>query len=83
MRTSFKTTTLIAAIGMMVYAIYVVTRYAIHEFWPIPYHYDLWYDIIERIILDILPISLIFAGVGLWNYCPSNNDSQSFRIFTI
>ena len=83
MRTSFKTTTLIAAIGMMVYAIYVVTRYAIHEFWPIPYHYDLWYDIIERIILDILPISLIFAGVGLWNYCPSKDASKSFRIFTI
>jgi hypothetical protein len=83
MKTSFKTTTLIAAIGMMVYTIYGLTRYAIHEFWPIPYHYDLWYDIIERIILDILPISLIFAGVGLWNYCPSNNESQSFRIFTI
>lgn len=83
MKPSFKTTTLTAAIGMIVYTIYGLTRYAIHEFWPIPYHYDLWYDIIERIILDILPISLIFAGVGLWNYCPSNNESQSFRIFTI
>lgn len=80
---SFKTTTLIAAIGMIVYTIYVVVRYAIHEFFPVPYHYDLLNDIQERIIIDILPVSLIIAGAGLWEYSPSITASKSFRALTI
>lgn len=84
MTSSFKTTTLIAAIGMIVYTMYVVTRYAIHEFCSLPpYHYDLWEDIRVRLIIDILPISFIIAGVGLWHYRPSNAASKSFRIFTV
>ena len=83
MKPAFKTTTLIAAIGMIAYTIYVVTRYAIHQFSPMPYHYDLWNDIIERIILNILPVSLIIAGIGLLNYSPSITASKPFRVFTI
>ena len=81
---SFKTTTLIAAIGMMVYTIYVLTRYAIYEFCSMPpYHYHLGYDICVRLIYDILPVSLIIAGIGLWKYRPAENVSKSFRIFTV
>ena len=84
MRTSFKTTTLIAAIGMMVYTIYVLTHYAIYEFCSMPpYHYHLGYDICVRLIYDILPVSLIIAGIGLWKYRPAENASKSFRVFTI
>lgn len=82
MTSSFKTTTLIAAIGMIVYTAYVLTRYAIHEFWPMPYHYDLWNDIIERLFFDVQSVSLIIAGIGLWKYRPSEPASKPFRIFT-
>ena len=84
MRPSFKTTILIAAIGMMVYTIYVLTHYAIYEFCSMPpYHYHLGYDICVRLIYDILPVSLIIAGIGLWKYRPAENASKSFRIFTV
>lgn len=82
MTSSFKTITLIAAIGMIVYTAYVLTRYAIHEFWPMPYHYDLWNDIIERLFFDVQSVSLIIAGIGLWKYRPSEPASKPFRIFT-
>lgn len=82
MRPSFKTTTLIAAIGTIAYSLYVLIRYTIHEFWPVPYHYDLWNDICVRLIFDILPISLIIAGIGLLKYRPSQAASKSFRVFT-
>lgn len=78
---SFKTTTLIAAIGMIVYTIYVVVRYAIHEFFPVQYHYDLLNDICVCLIFDILPLSLIIAGIGLWKHRPA--ASKSFHLFTI
>ena len=45
MKISFKTTTLIAAIGMIVYTIYVVTRYVIHQLSVVRYNFDLWEDI--------------------------------------
>lgn len=83
MKTSFKTTTLIAAIGMIVYTIYIIMLFAIHKFYPSPYHYDLWKDIQERLIVDILQVSFIIAGLGLWNYRPSDTASKSFRIFTV
>ena len=84
MKPSFKTTTLIAAIGMMVYTIYLLTHYAIYEFCSMPpYHYHLGYDICVRLIYDILPVSLIIAGIGLWKYRPAENASISFRVFTI
>lgn len=82
MKLSFKTTTLIAAIGMIVYTAYVLTRYAIHEFWPMPYHYNLWNDIIERLFFDVQSVSLIIADIGLWKYRPSEPVSKPFRIFT-
>lgn len=83
MKTSFKTTTLIAAIGMIVYTIYLVTRFVLNELYAMPYHYDLWKDIQERLIVDILQVSFIIAGLGLWNYRPSNSASKSFRVFTV
>ena len=84
MKLSFKTTTLIAAIGMIVYTAYVLTRYAIYEFCSMPpYHYHLGYDISVRLIYDILPLSMIVACCGLWKYRPAENASKSFRVFTI
>ena len=83
MRFSFKTTTLIAAIGMIVYSIYLVTRFVLNELYAMPYHYDLWKDIQERLIVDILQVSFIIAGIGLWKYSPSNSASKSFRVFTV
>lgn len=82
MKPSFKTTTLIAAIGMIVYALYVVARYAIHELFPAPYHYEFWNDICERLVCDILLVSLIVAGIGLYRKRPMNT-SKPFRILTI
>ena len=83
MKPSFKTTTLIAAIGMIVYTIYIIMLFAIHKFYPTPYHYDFWKDIQERLLLDILQVCLIIADIGLWKYRPSNSASKSFRVFTV
>ena len=83
MRPSFKTNTLIAAIGMIVYTIYIIMLFAIHKLYPKPYHYDFWMDIQERLLLDILQVSFIIAGIGLWKYRPSNSASKSFRVFTV
>ena len=49
MTSSFKTTTLIAAIGMMVYTIYVITRYVIHQLSVVRYNFDLWEDICAKL----------------------------------
>jgi hypothetical protein len=83
MKPSFKTTTLIAAIGMIVYTIYVVTRYVIHQLSMARYNFDLWDDICARLIFDALLISYVIAGVGLWKYRPAVNVSKSFRYLTI
>ena len=83
MTSSFKTTTLIAAIGMMVYTIYVITRYVIHQLSVVRYNFDLWEDICARMIFDTLLISFIIASIGLWKYCPAVNVSKSFRYLTI
>jgi len=83
MKHNFRTTILIAAIGMIVYTIYVLTHYALSELCPTPYHYDLWTDICERLIFDILPVSLILAGVSLWKNRPAQNASKPFRYLTI
>ena len=82
-KSSFKTTTLIAAIGMMVYTLYVLTRYTLSECCGIHYVFDLATEIRIRLIYDILPLSFIIAGIGLWKYRPSDAASKSFRIFTI
>ena len=80
---SFKTTTLIAAIGTIAYSLYILIHYAIHELCSLPpYRFDLWDDICVRLIYDILPVSFIFAGIGLLKYRPSNASSKLFRIFT-
>ena len=77
MRPSFKTTTLIAAIGMIAYSLYVIARYILHDFGLIHCYYSLGYDIRVRLIYDILPVSLIIAGIGLFKYLPSNAASTS------
>lgn len=82
MKLSFKTTTLIAAIGMIVYTIYVLTRYVLGEYFGIHYVFNLATEIRIRLIYDILPISLIIAGIGLWKQRPSDAASKSFRVFT-
>lgn len=82
MKPSFKTTILIATIGMIVYALYVVARYTFHVLFPAPYHYELWNDIYERLVRDILPVSLIVAGFGLYKQRPVN-ITKHFRILTI
>ena len=83
MKSSFKTTTLIAAIGMIVYTIYVFTRYVLNGYFDIHYVYDLATTIRRRLIYDILPISLIIAGIGLWKYRPAKEASKSFQVFTV
>lgn len=80
---SFKTTTLIAAIGMMVYTIYVLTRYVLGEYFGIHYVFNLATEIRIRLIYDILPLSMVVACCGLWKYHPAENASKAFRIFTI
>ena len=82
MKPSFKTTTLIAAIGMIIYALYVVARYIIYYAYPTAYCYDLWKDIQERLMFDLLPLSLIIAGLGLYQQRPTN-ATRPFRILTI
>lgn len=67
---------------MIVYALYVVARYTIHELFPAPYHYELWTDICERLIFDILPLSLIIAGFSLYKQRPTN-PTKPFCILTI
>ena len=82
MKTSFKTTTLIAAIGIIVYTTYVLTRYVLSEYFGIHYVFDLATEIRIRLIYDILPLSFIIAGVGLLKYRPSDAASKSFQVFT-
>lgn len=83
MRVSFKTTTLIAAIGIIGFTIYMVAHYAIREFYPTPYCYDLWSDISTRILFDTLPLCLIVVCVGLFKYRPTENASKPFKILTL
>ena len=82
MKTSFKTTTLIAAIGIIVYTTYVLTRYVLSEYFGIHYVFDLATEIRIRLIYDILPLSFIIAGIGLLKYRPSDAASKSFQVFT-
>ena len=79
---SFKTTTLIAAIGMIVYALYIVVRYIIYYAYPTAYCFDLWIDIRTRLIFDSLPISLIIAGIGLYKKRPIDT-MKSFLFLTV
>ena len=83
MNKSFKTTTLIAAIGMIAFTIYLVTLHVIRESCPMSYQYDLWNDIMHRLVHDMLSLSLIIAGIGLLKYRPSTAASKSFRILTV
>ena len=83
MKPSFKTTNLIAAIGMIIYTVNVVARYVIYRNCPLDLNYDLWEDIRVRLVLDILPVSLIIAGIVLWNKRPSESASRPFRYLTI
>lgn len=82
MKPSFKTTTLIAAIGMIVYALYIVARYIINCAYPTAYCFDLWIDIRTRLIFDSLPISLIIAGIGLYKKQPIDT-MKSFHFLTV
>lgn len=79
----FKTTTLIAAIGVIGYTLDVLVNRLIHVFWPTPYHYELWSDIGGRLTSDLLPLGLIVAGIGLLRFRPTSAASRAFRIFTI
>ena len=82
MKSSFKTTTLIAAIGMIVYTLYIVARYIINCAYPTAYCFDLWIDIRTRLIFDSLPISLIIAGIGLYKKRPIDT-MKSFHFLTV
>ena len=65
MKLSQKTTSFIAAIGMIIYTIDIVARYFIYRNCPLDLNYDLWDDVRVRLVLDVLPVSLIVAGIGL------------------
>ncbi len=79
----FKTTTILAGIGMIAYTVYVLTRYVLHEYFGVHYVYNLATDIRLRLIYDILPLSMLTACCGLWKYRPAKEASKSFRIFTV
>ena len=83
MKPSFKTTTLIAAIGMSIYTIYIVIHYAIHILYYSPYHFDLVQDICQRIGMDTVLIAMLIAGLALLQYRPLSHTSKSFRIYTL
>ncbi len=82
MKTSFKTITLIAAIGMIVYTLYITGHFAIHELLSTSYYFNLRSNICMRLMFDILPVSLIVAGLGLYKQRPVN-ITKPFRILTI
>ena len=83
MKLSQKTTSFIAAIGMIIYTIDIVARYFIYRNCPLDLNYDLWDDVRVRLVLDVLPVSLIVAGIGLWEKRPAENVSKPFRYLTI
>lgn len=83
MKISFKTTTLIAAIGMSIYTIYIVINYVMHILYYCPYHFDLVQDICQRISMDTVLISMLIAGIALLQYRPLSRTSKSFRIYTL
>lgn len=65
MKPSFKTTTLIAAIGMIVYALYIVARYIINCAYPTAYCFDLWIVIIAMTLLALPIILEAISGLAL------------------
>ena len=83
MRHSFKTTTLIAAIGMIGFTIYFVTRSILYAAYPTAYCYDLWPDIRTRMAFDVLPLILIVACIALYKQRPIMSTSKPFRYLTI
>ena len=80
---SFKTATLIAAVGMIVYTLYITARYIIHAVHPMHYHFELWTDIRTRLMFDVLLFSLITACIALYNHRPVMSASKPFRRLTI
>ena len=83
MKFSFKTTTLIAAIGMIGFTIYFVARSILYAAYPTAYCYDLWPDIRTRIAFDVLPLCLIIACIALYKQRPIMSASKPFRYLTI
>lgn len=79
----FKTTTILAGIGMIAYTVYVLTRYVLSEYFGVHYVYNLATDIRLRLIYDILPLSMLIACCGLWKYRPAKEASKSFQLFTV
>lgn len=81
---NFKTITLVAAIGMIVYTVYMTTRYIISAVHPTYYHFELWEDIRTRTMFDVLPLSLIIACIALLKQRPKMSASRPlFRILTV
>lgn len=82
MKPSFKTTALIAAIGMGCFIAFSAVFYSIRALYPSPYHYDLLHDIAIRSCMDVLLISLIVAGAALLTRRPTKKVTKPFRILT-
>jgi hypothetical protein len=82
MKPSFKTTTLIAAIGMGCFIAFSAVFYSIRTLLPCPYQYDLLQDIAVRSCMDVLLISLIVAGAALLTCRPTKDVTKPFRILT-
>lgn len=81
MKTSFKTTVLIAAICEWFYAAFIIIRHIVHAVWPHPYHYDLLQDILMRMVCNTMLAAIIIACIALYRYRPLS-VSKSFRILT-
>lgn len=82
MKSSFKTTALIAAIVMGCFIALSAVYYSIRALHPSPYHYDLLQDIAIRSCMDMLLISFIAAGAALLTCRPAKDVTKPFRILT-
>lgn len=83
MKPSFKTTTLIAAIGMIVYSLTEITWILRHLFVLDTLHFMQLREVLGGINIGVLLISMGLACFALCKYRPIRNVSRSFRRLTI
>ena len=83
MKPSFKTTTLIAAIGLGIYTCYLVVLHVVRAYSVSPDQFDIVRDICLRVGMDCVLIAILIAGIALIQHRPLSHVSKLFRIYTI
>ena len=81
MKTSFKTTILIAAICEWFYAAFIIIQHVVRAILHHPYQYDLLQDIFLRMVCNAMLAAIIIACIALYKFRPLS-VSKSFRILT-